>query len=222
MRARHEHRKRASVATTCLERAWTKLRQIDERFPPAVLVILSAGDRRWRLGHCVRSTWKHPRAGSLHEIGISPELFSSAEEALAVLLHEGAHAILFEEDGDGGCTGAYYHRKEFRDTCRTLGLSCRFKNTRKGWTLTDWPETGAPGKYEEVLVALRQLPLGTGHRVPHDGQPTPGRPTPAWGLKKLVCRCETGRAIWACKSVANDGGILCAMCGQPFASGPEQ
>ena len=138
-------RYRASQATQGLEQTWELLRTLIPKLPPAVVVVLNTSSRRRKLGDFTPSVWRYRHEKNVHEIGISPDLFHTPEEVLCTLLHEAAHAVLFARDRHSpqhiaGCgPDGYYHRKEFRDTCRDLGLECLFKNRRYGWCLTQWP-----------------------------------------------------------------------------------
>ena len=210
----------ASRAVSCLEDAWRQLRLLDPRIPPAVLVPLSAGDRRRKRGHFSPSAWRpFHNSSRVHEVGISPDMLSSPADVLATLLHEAAHAILYETDCAGGVTGRYYHTTSFRDVCAVLGLECRFKHTRYGWSITRWPLSGIPARYESVLEILAKLPIGTTNwRAPASN----GRSLPARGLWRLACRCEQPRTIQASKSVALSGGILCSRCGAEFRFSPNR
>ena len=202
---------RSSRAAACLEQAWRELRARHRRIPPAVLLVLSAGDRKGsKLGHFSASSWKYNRALRAHEIAVSPALFASPEDLLATLLHEAAHAILHSDHG--GVSGRYYHLATFRDVCQQLGLECQFKNTRYGWTITGWPAEGVPSIYDPALRVLRTLPPGTEVLRPDDR----ASPLPKSGWVRLACRCIPERAVYTARSVASDGGVECAICGCAF------
>jgi hypothetical protein len=74
--------------------------------------------------------------------------------------------VLFEAGLNAGCGGdGYYHREEFQQACRKLGLECEFNNRRYGWSRTRWPDAGVPAKYDTVLKLLREdIPLGLSHQ----------------------------------------------------------
>src|SRR5439155_16978937 len=154
-------RDRASRATRGLEQAWEMLRKLIPHVPPAVVVVLNTQSRRRAFGDFTPSVWRYRPEKNVHEIGISPDLFHAAEDVLGTLLHEASHAVLFARAPQSarhsaGCgPDGYYHRKEFRDTCRELGLECLFKNRRYGWCLTQWPASGVPERYHPVLHLLK-------------------------------------------------------------------
>ncbi len=206
---------RGSAAVATLEDAWTMLREMERRIPPAVLTFVDAQSRGHVRGYCARSTWKK-RTGAAHEVAISPDLIGHAEHLLATMLHEAAHAVLHEAGANGGMgSSRYYHKKTFRDQCLAFGLTCDFLNSRYGWTLTGWPAAGVPDRFKPVVARLRQgLPSGTGGRAP--GRVKPG-PLPPTGHTVLVCGCpDGGRTVYVKKSVLNAGGVMCSLCGSEF------
>lgn len=212
-------RKRASLSTHILERAWARLRREIPGLPAAVLLPLDADGRRRRRGHFAPSAWRVRGPRNAHEVAISPRLFSTPEAVLATMVHEAAHAWLYATDqSDRHVAGVgrdgYYHRREFRDACRTLGLRCEFLNRRYGWTLTDWPDTGAPTRYRGLLALLARLPLGGGGGVPP--RRVESRPTPPSGQARLQCGCCPVRTIYVARSQAERGGIACTFCRAEF------
>jgi hypothetical protein len=210
--------KRGPLSTEILERAWMRLRRLIPGLPPAVMLPMDAAGRRRQWGHFAPSTWQVRGPKHAHEVAINPMLFSAPDALLATLIHEAAHALLYATAPSGCPVGGvsadgYYHRREFRDACRTLGLDCRYLNGRYGWTLTYWPDTGVPARYARVLALLARLPLGGGRGVPRRVQ---GRSTPASGQARLQCACEPTRAIYVAKAQAGRGGIVCTFCQSEF------
>ena len=202
---------RGSQASKAIENAWSALRLLYPQIPPAVIVILSASERR-RRGHFAHSAWFAGPGGS-HEIAISPALFKDPKAVMATMLHEASHAILWRSEG--GVTGAYYHRHQFRDVCRNLGLACEFRNTRYGWTQTGWPQTGTPEKYASIVRVLADsLPEGAAGKLPKGVKP---RRLPPKGLTRLRCECLSPRTILASKR-SLPGAIRCGVCGKEFAT----
>lgn len=209
---------RSSKATVCLEAVWQRLGEQIHGLPGAVVLILHA--HASRRGHFSPSTWKYVADRNVHEVAVNPNLFETPAELLATLVHEAAHAVLFEGNPArinhcGGCSrDGYYHRREFRDQCRLLGLECGFVNNRYGWCRTWWPEGGVPDRYSAILNLLtNSLPWGTG------AQPifrVRTRETPKSGHVKLVCKCSPPRRIYSTKSVLVKGGIRCECCNTNF------
>ncbi len=207
--------KRGSTAVETLETAWEMLRRAHPRIPTAVLSFVDSRSRRRLRGYFARSTWRK-RRGAAHEIAISPNLIGHPEDLLATMMHEAAHAVLYEAGENAGMGSTrYYHTAKFRDQCQAFGLVCKFLNTRYGWTLTSWPATGVPEPYRPIVVLLRRdLPAGTRGDVPLKVK---ARPLPPTGHTMLVCGCDGGeRTIYVKKSVLEKGGVLCAFCGEAF------
>jgi hypothetical protein len=207
---------RGSAAVRHIEAAWGELQSLIPKLPSAIIVIFSASERQRKKGHFAYSSWRYRKDKGAHEIGVSPALFQKPKELLATLLHEAAHALLYQRNpqGGGGCTGPYYHRKDFRDACAELGLKAEFHNTRYGWHITGWPETGIPRRYQRVLDSLKKLPAG-----PAKPRVIPRKlcPTPAPGHLRLTCQCQPDpRKIYASKAVISKGAILCQECGASF------
>lgn len=208
-------RGRVSSVLDTLEVVWEEIRRFEPRVPNAVLTLLDVRTRGRLRGYFAKSTWRK-RKGAAHEVAISPKLIGHPAECLATILHEAAHAVLFET-GDNAGVGStpYYHTTKFRDQCVKFGLSCNFLNTRYGWVLTSWPHSGVPKCYKSIIDLLRRdLPAGTGgftHRK------VKGRNLPRPGHTILACGCADGaRTVYVKKSVLESGGIVCSFCGQEF------
>jgi hypothetical protein len=137
------------------------IRKIQPSLPEVVVVIMASGRRR-KMGHFCGSVWRTRAIESGHEVAVNPRLFDTPEELLGTLLHEAAHALLFEWGMNGGCgPDGFYHREEFRNVCRKLGLQCVFNNKRYGYNATRWPKGRVPAEYRRVLEILRKdLPWG--------------------------------------------------------------
>ena len=208
---------RASTATKALEAAWAMLIGLHHNIPHAIVTILTAGDRSHKSGHLSYSTWQYRDDKQRHEVGISPNLFHDPKRLLSTMLHEAAHAVLHKKNG--GCTPVapgkprYYHRVSFRDTCQKFGLECEFRDTRRGWTNTSWPDGKIPDIYAQVLEHLKkELPKGTGSGI---HVKAPGRQLPKSGHIKLSCKCDK-RSIYVNRSVLKKGRIRCDLCGFDF------
>lgn len=209
---------RASIATRVLEEAWGQMRRLVRGLPPAVITFVDTGGRRGRLGHFAAHTWKAKKKGAAHEVAINPGLFATAEQLLMVLLHEAAHAVLFEEDPHqkqhyGGCSlnDPYYHTEIFKLKCEALGLRCELRNRRYGYADTSWPNKGVPQQYKGLLALLRaKLPRGT---FMSKSEPEP----PQWNpLIRLTCKCADVRVVYIRRREQSRGGIQCQVCGGQF------
>jgi hypothetical protein len=214
-------RKRGSLSARILERAWTRLREVMPGLPLAVMLPMDADGRLRKYGHFAPSTWRVRGPQHAHEVALSPQLFKTPEALLATMVHEAVHALLYAtvispvHIGGVSVRDRYYHRREFRDACRHVGLECRYLNGRYGWTLTDWPEGRVPEQYRQVVTILQTLPLGSGGGVVRRVE---GRPTPASGHVRLHCACEPCRTIHVARKQADRGGIVCVFCQTQFTA----
>lgn len=206
---------RGSVSIETLEIAWEELRKVEPSIPVAVLTFVDVKSRSHFRGYFAWSLWKK-RRGAAHEIGINPKLLGDPKELLSTMLHEAAHATLYEKDGLGGMGSTrYYHSKTFRDQCVEFGLDCQFHNTRYGFVLTSWPASGVPDRYKSIVQLLQsRLPAGTGAQLQKQIK---GRDLPRSGHTLLACRClPVYRTVYVKKSVLEIGGVVCALCGSEF------
>lgn len=205
---------RSSTAVRCLERAWKELRRVEPRVPRVVLSVLTSGEQDRRLGYFAPHRWA-ASGGGTHDVAVHPGLFGNKTELLGTLVHEAAHALL--ADDRGGCSGAksQYHRKQFRDVARELGLSCEFVDTRHGWASTGWPDDQVDDRYQSVLRVLDGLPAGT-KRQPRSRAAPKATSTPKSGLQPMACACQPPRRIYAAKAIRTSGGVTCERCEQEF------
>src|SRR5262245_43184271 len=88
-------RKRGSLSSQILERAWSRLRESIPGLPPAVLLPRDADGRRHKRGHFAPSSWRVRGSRQAHEVAISPILFTTPETLLATMVHEAVHALLY-------------------------------------------------------------------------------------------------------------------------------
>ena len=101
------------------------LRAVEPVIPAAVITFVDVSNRWGPLGYFAPHRWQK-RNGMAHEIAVSPKLLADPADLLHVLPHEATHAVLAEAGDNGGMTGRYYHRKEFREQARAFGLRCEF------------------------------------------------------------------------------------------------
>jgi hypothetical protein len=141
--------------------------------------VLTASTRQTIQGHFAPCAWRAGTDKQGHELAIAPHLFDTPKELLGTLLHEAAHGLLFEWGLNGGCgPDGYYHREEFRNVGRKLGLTCEFSNRRYGWNMTCWPNNTVPGRYRAIAALLRRdLPWGKRGRTSSSDVPTRHRTT---------------------------------------------
>jgi len=209
-----------SCFTAVLETAWSQLREIISGLPPVVLLVLSAREYR-RRGHFVEDAWRERRRQALlHEVAVHPGMFGSPDDLLNTILHEAAHAILWEtrKDGDRHCCGVslkgYYHRIEFRMVAEQLGLKVHFLNRRYGHCFTTWPCTGVPSQYERVLQTLGKFAVATEKSLPRIAEPAPAKKQVPWVAAS--CACIPKRTLRCSPDELWRGGIVCRLCGELF------
>ena len=206
-----------SLLCLVLEGAWKQLCLILPELPLEVVIVPAAGGsgRRTVLGHFAPSIW-HMQPNGKAEVRISPQVFDTPADALLVMLHEAAHGILYARKHSGGCSpNGTYHRVEFRNACREIGLRCDFEDARYGWNRTLWPEGEVPQSYQDTLRYLKEN-LPSGYIRQHSIPSTPGNSLPPPGRIMLICGC--GRRLYAARSVAKQGAIVCTLCGMPFST----
>jgi hypothetical protein len=208
--SRYRLRDRGSRSVALIEQAWVELKGIEPRLPHVVVTLVNS-PRRGLLGYVHPQQWRYvPGKSHKAEVAISPGLLNSPASALAVLVHEAAHALFLDMEPFLGCgPDGYYHRKEFRDVARRLGLKCEFRNNRYGWCNTGWPRSSIPVIYETTLAILADLPTGTGNDLVREPKP---KPLPRSGHVRLACRCGGKRSIYVVASVRRRGGIICRFC----------
>jgi hypothetical protein len=109
----------------------------------------------------------------------------------------------------------HYHRSEFRDTCRELGLGCGFVNARQGWADTFWPQGNVPHTYRSILNMLRRS-LPVVGKQPAATRGRRDRKTPPSGRVAMRCGCPTARVVYVARSQVSRGAISCGVCQTPF------
>jgi hypothetical protein len=212
--------KHTSRLTAVLEKAWSLLRGILPGLPAVVLLMLSAREYR-RRGHFAQDAWrKRQEQDLLHEVAVHPGMFESPEDLLVTILHEAAHALLWEErkPGDRHCCGVslrgYYHRTEFRDAAVQLGLNVHFLNRRYGFAVTTWPASGVPIRYRGVLEILSQFAVVTSRRLPPHVVPVASKKQIRWVV--LGCACVPQRLLRCPRAELLRGTVICGLCGERF------
>lgn len=201
-----------SESVACLQAVWLALRRLEPAIPDAAMVVFAAGLRRGAIGHFAGHRWRSAEAGPAHEIAIHPHLFRTPHAALETLVHEAAHATLWERGQHGGCRpgNPRYHNRLFRDEAMRLGLNCSNRtgsgrvDTNRGWTWTSWPGDQVPDRY---LPALEILTAGLRWHTELDCGRSAQRPA---GHRRMSCGCP--RAIYLSENCAKLGAIRCESC----------
>jgi hypothetical protein len=197
-----------------LERAWAGIARRHPEVPARVAFAIGSGTAGraggWVKGHYAAGRW-HDRgdASVAHEVFVSGELLGQdAQDVLATLPHEAAHALAHERKLQDTSRGGRYHNARYRALASELGLDVA-RDESIGWSLTTIPPETA-GRYRRELAALtaaliaarRPEPAGRGGRTNNNN-----------GLA-LVCGC--GRRVRASVTVAEQGPIVCGLCHTPF------
>jgi hypothetical protein len=147
-------------------------------------------------------------------------MFECPEDLLITMLHEAAHALLWEgrTPGDPHCCGVsptgYYHRKEFRDAAVRLGLEVHFLNRRYGFSFTAWPPAGAPPRCCGVLGTLGGFAVVASRLLPARIAPAAVRKQVPW--VDLGCACVPQRLLRCPPIELRRGALICGVCGRRF------
>lgn len=213
-----------SQMTRTLEKTWCELQRVVPDIPAVVLLVLSARDYS-RRDHFSPKAWRDPTNGELlHEVAVHPGMLGSPQDLLATLLHEAAHAILWEKRSETSkhCCGVswsgYYHRVEFRSAAQRLGLKVNFRNRRYGFCLTTWPEQRVPEEYSGATNILKQLQLIAARQLPSlRTKPEAIKCSTQRGhSRRAACCCAPPRSLRISCNQFLLGPIYCGACGQVF------
>ena len=179
------------------------------------------------LGHFAALRWNATpgHGGILHEVVVVAEhLNRSAEDVVATLIHEAAHALDFTR-GIHDCSRSQYHNRKFEAAAKELGLDVT-QVPHYGFAQTKMqPETSQRYHAEtealqEVLMHRRPMvsaskPAGTGAgdgRGSESDDTDP--PKPGGRYKKASCACPFN--IRVARTTIAATTIRCDSCGEPF------
>ena len=211
-----------------IEQAWTAM-QLRHLELPDVVVTLGSGieARGVKLGHFAPNVWARGDdiTNEVHELFVGGEgLMLGARAIMAVLLHEGTHALAEARQVKDCSQNGRYHNGQFKALAEEMGLVVD-KHPTLGWQNTDIPDATA----EDYEGAIFDLDLAiTAYRagamlVPEAGGAAPIAPvkTPRGGGRAsnnngTSLRCTCGRRIRVSQTVAEMGGITCNLCGGEF------
>ena len=199
----------ASRILKILEDTWLEIRRWHPEIPPAVIIIASGtSGKHPRWGHHAPGRWN---VGGIQraEIMISGEgLRRTADEVLATLLHEAAHALACERGIKDTSRQGRYHNKHFKTHAEELGLTTEHDD-RNGWsasTLTDVTKIA----YARQLADLTQAMTMWRH-----GETTTG-PTARRNTNLIAAICPCGRSIRIAASTLAEAPITCQACDGDF------
>lgn len=217
-----------------LENSWNKLRQIVGKdrtsgkmiLPKALLIILSAEEMK-KLGSFTNSCWIAKK--NHHEITVSSRILNNPKKLLETLLHEAAHALLYEntEYNDGshfaGCNKnkRAYHKSIFREACFFLDLKCEFRDPYHGYSKTFLEDI--PTKYFKVFEELSKIKLHV-EEIDYPKQQQKPNKTNS-GFIRLSCKCPNPskrkgdlefKGIYITSKTILDESIKCLTCNELF------
>lgn len=194
-----------------LERAWQAIRDRHNEVPHAVLIVGSGTTSKsaaMALGHFAARRWQSAADERVvHEVQIGGEgLRLGAEEVLATLLHEAAHALAVARGVQDTSRQGRYHNRRFRSLATELGLQIT-EAPGIGWSATTLPAATAE-RYAATLEDLREAI--TLHRRPEaQAQPAPPR-------SPIAAVCSCGRRIRVAPTTLDAGPIVCGLCATEF------
>ena len=218
----------ASPLVLAVEEAWAAIQERHNDVPD-VVVTLGSGimARGLKLGHFAPDAWtKGGEDAKIHELFVGGEgLMLGAEHVMGTLLHEASHAAA-EARGIKDCSrNGRYHNGNFKGIAEELGIEVHH-SPELGWSTTTLPEETA-AMYEGAIFALDMAITayragavisttpGTSGAAPVAKAPRAGGRASNNNGVSLVCNC--GRRIRVSRTVAEMGGIGCAICGGEFA-----
>lgn len=215
--------------TIALSAVWKAVQQNHPEVPHVVLLAAPNPHTNTNvLGHFAALRWNATtgHGGILHEVVVVAEhLNRSAEDIVATLLHEAAHALNFSR-GIHDCSRSQYHNRKFEVAAKELGLDVT-QVAHYGFALTAMP-TETAQRYNAETDALRQVLMhrrpmvsaskpggissgeGDGAEMPDDSEPSEkgGR------YKKASCKCPFNIRVARATLAATT--IQCTTCGEPF------
>jgi hypothetical protein len=191
-----------------LDALWAKIRKRDYSHLPAVTFDLTPG----REAYCASVAWDLPPVIELN-LQRSGRTVTGAE-LLERLLHNAAHALVYEP-GKVTPTSGRYHTAKYRDAALRLGLDVEHNDPEggagDGYSET-WLTENALSRYRNEVDQLdRALAAWTPTETPKTSR---SRATANADL--ALCSCQPPRRIRVRESALDKGPIVCSICGQPF------
>lgn len=219
----------AVALSVALARVWTAIRERHPQVPEVMLLAApNPHGQRGVLGHFAALRWHTRSAESgaqFHEVVVVAEhLDRSAEEVVATLLHEAAHALNFERRIKD-CSRSQYHNQQFKSAAEEVGLEVE-QVPHYGFAKTCMkPETAT--QYAVETAKLSIVLMHRRYELPSSGREDSGRvgvrtPTDEEGAadtggryKKASCGCPFNIRVARATLAATT--IRCESCGDAFA-----
>jgi hypothetical protein len=130
------------------------------------------------------------------------------------LLHNAAHALIFEP-GKVAPTSGRYHTVAYRDAAQRVGLDVEH-NDPEGGAGDGWSETSlAKGTLSHYRNEARRLDRALAAWTPTE-TPKTSRSRATANADLALCSCQPPRRIRVRESALDKGPIVCSICGQPF------
>lgn len=163
-------------------------------------------------GHFAAARWTHAENHDTHEVFIAGELLRlGAQDVLATLLHEAAHALAHARGVRDTSRQGRYHNARYKRLAEEVGLAVA-KIRAIGWSGTSLTEA-TQVRYAAQLERL-SASLVAHRRAERSGLgASRGRMNSNNGVPAI---CECGRRIRVAPSVLRSGGIECCLCGSRF------
>lgn len=216
--------------TIALSGVWAAVQRRHPEVPDVVLLAAPNPHGNMNvLGHFAALRWKgtHIDGGKLlHEVVVVAEhLNRSAEDIVATLLHEAAHALNFQR-GIYDCSRSQYHNQKFKMAAEEVGLAVT-QVPHYGFALTVMPPETAQCYHTETeelrrvllhrrsVVSLPAKPPTTGAGDGTSDKPDDIEPPEKGGrYKKASCKCPYN--IRVARSTLASTTIRCENCGEAF------
>jgi hypothetical protein len=195
------------TAIRILEQVWQHLMEnIDDL--PSVQFVLETNDSK-RYGLFQAAGW-HYSSSAGHIVGIRLDLLSDVNLLLAVLLHEGVHAINYSRGVQD--VRNEYHNKHFKKLAIELGLLVEFRNTRHGFTNTYF-DVALKQRYDNAYSTLAEnFNISIAQPKIQKGK------LPKSGHVILFCKCTPKRRISMTPANYSLGTVTCSICKFPFTT----
>jgi hypothetical protein len=183
-----------------LNEALKAIRTRHPEVPNAVLVVGTSSNKKH--GHFAQKSWDGKAA--THEIMLSGEsLRRPAEDVLATLIHESAHALAAAREIKDTSRQGRWHNVKFKALGEELGITLH-EDKQIGWSPTTLSKNTAAIYKNELKVLAKALKT---YRIPVEATPK------AKTTVRIDCGC---RGVTVPISFFEKGGLICNECGKFF------
>jgi hypothetical protein len=208
----------ASALLEALERCWMRVRALHPQVPEVVLIVASSAGARGvseKWGHFAPCRWQH-QDEERHEVMIGGEgLKRGAAGVLETVLHEAAHGLAAARQAADTSRQGRYHNRRFKQIAAELGLQVEEMHPH-GWARTELGEEARRLYVRQLRELERALVLW------RRDEPERERGKGTSRLKLWQCGCEPPRKIRIAAGTAEQGPIMCGICGEEFEGDEEE